>query len=103
MGEVGNPRARVRGTYLPSGDDAEIHQCLDSLVPCSFECFTLITDHAAESLDVLSSNGDLWAVESLSDTDSREDLIVTEPEAPIKVLDARAANLRDFVDWNRTE
>jgi hypothetical protein len=43
------------------------------------------------------------AVESLSNTNGREGLTVTEPETPVEVLDAQVATVCDFVDRNGTK
>jgi len=87
-------------TYLPSGDDAEIHRCLHSLVPRGLECLALVTNHITESLHVPCGNGNLGTVEGLSNTDRWEGLVVTEPEAPVEVLDAQVTTVCDFMDRN---
>lgn len=95
--------SRITGTYLPSGDDTEIHRRLYSLVSCGLECLTLITNHITESLDFLSSNCDLGAEESLSNTNRWEGLIIAKPETPVKVLNAQVAAVCDFMDRDGTE
>jgi len=89
-------------TYLPSSNDAEIHRRLHPLVPRSFECLTLVTNYIAESLQVLCSNDDLGAVESLSNGDGWEGLVVTESETPVEIFDAQVTTVCDFMDRNGT-
>ena len=43
----------------------------------------------------------IGAVESLSNADRLEGLVVTKPETPVEVLDAQATG--NFVDWDRTD
>ena len=95
--------SRVTGAYLPSSDDTEIHRRLYTLIPHGLECLTLIANHIAESLDLLSSNCDLGTEESFSNTNRWEDLVVTKPETPVEVLDAQVATICDFVDRDGTE
>jgi hypothetical protein len=89
--------------HLPSSNNTEIHRRLHSLIPRRLKRLALVTYHVAESLDVLCGDGDLGAMESLSNTDGWEGLVVAEPEAPIEVLDAQVATVCNFVDRNGTE
>ena len=95
--------ARSEGTHLPSGDDAKIHRRLHLLIPCGFKRLTLITDDVAEGFDVLCGDGDLRAIESFPDADRWEGFIVTEPKAPIEVLDTHVATICNFVDGSGTK
>jgi len=93
----------MKRTYLPSSNDAEIHRRLNRLVSRGLECLTLVTNHIAKGLDVLCGNGDLGTVESLSNTKRWEGLIVTEPETPVKVLDAQVTTVCDFMYRDGTD
>jgi len=73
-------------TYLSFGDDAEIHRCLHLLVPRGLERLVLVTNHTAESFNILRGNDDLGAVGNLPNTDRWEGLVVTESETPVEAV-----------------
>jgi hypothetical protein len=71
--------------------------------PLFLEHLTLVANNVTESLDILCCNGDIRAIESLSNTNRWEGPVVTEPEVPIEVLDAQVPTICDSMDQNRTK
>ena len=95
--------SRVEWTYLSSGNDAEIHRHLHPLLPRSLEHLTLVTNHIGESLGVLCSNGNLGAIESISNTNRWEGLAVAEPETPVGIFDVQVAAVCNLINGDRTK
>ena len=77
----------TRYTYLPAGDDGEVHGCLNSLIARGLERLVGVADNVAEGLDIGRGDGDLGTGVGLVDVNARQHLVITEPEAPVEVLD----------------
>lgn len=84
-------------TYLPAGNDSEIHRDLDSGRTDTNERLSIIVNNSAEPLGLGLGDSDLGANECLAEVASRASLIIAVPRRPVELLDASIAAFNEFV------